>query len=104
MKIEFTVLTLSKMRVIIDNDREFIITGEATLEPKFWADPYSFPDYLSNDEKKVIISYIEKTSASNRNVPVVFDTSEQTESQQTGKFKNFLLGLFKLTKNNQNRS
>jgi len=71
MKIEYLVLTPSKLRVNIDK-REFIMGGEGTLEPKFYADAGSFPDDLSDAQKKEIISFIEKKSSKEK-VPVVFE-------------------------------
>ena len=38
MKIEYSILTPSKMKVTVDDKREIYISGEGTTEPKFYAD------------------------------------------------------------------
>ncbi|OJX32931.1 MAG: hypothetical protein BGO86_13170 [Chryseobacterium sp. 36-9] len=80
MKIEYSILTPSKMKVTVDDKREIYISGEGTTEPKFYADIISIKKWeppFDNEEiteelKNQIIKTIEKESKK-RKVPVVFD-------------------------------
>ncbi|WP_158961581.1 Imm74 family immunity protein [Myroides fluvii] len=80
MKVEYSILTPSTMKIIVDNKKEMYIQGEGTTEPKFYADIDSIknwePPYeqepITENEKKEIISSIEKASKKGK-IPIVFD-------------------------------
>lgn len=38
MKVEYSILTSSIMKIIVDGKQEMYITGKGTSEPKFYAD------------------------------------------------------------------
>ncbi|MDM1044322.1 hypothetical protein HX004_05645 [Myroides sp. 1354] len=80
MKVEYSILTPSTMKIIVDNKKEMYIQGEGTTEPKFYADIDSIknwePPYeqepITENEKKEIISSIEKASKKGK-IPIIFD-------------------------------
>lgn len=80
MKVEYSILTPSTMKIIVDNKKEMYIQGEGTTEPKFYADIDSIknwePPYeqepITENEKKEIISSIEKASRKGK-IPIIFD-------------------------------
>lgn len=80
MKVEYSILTPSTMKIIVDNKKEMYIQGEGTTEPKFYADLDSIknwePPYeneiISETEKIEIIKAIERESKKGK-IPIVFD-------------------------------
>jgi len=80
MKVEYSILTPSSMKITVDDKKVVYIVGEGTTEPKFYADVDSIknwePPYeqepITENEKKEIISSIEKASKKGK-IPVVFD-------------------------------
>ncbi len=77
MKIEYSILTPSKIRVLTDDKRELFIYGEGTDEPKFYADSNSIKNWehsnnnVTQEEKKIIVETIQKESKNK--IPIVFD-------------------------------
>ena len=77
MKIQYSILTPSKIRVLTDDKRELLIYGEGTDEPKFYADSNSIKNWENSnnnvtlEEKKIIIETIEKESKNK--IPIIFD-------------------------------
>ena len=80
MKIKYSILTPSKMKVTVDDKREVYITGEGTTEPKFYADIISIKKWeppfdneeITEEVKTQIIKVIENDSKK-RKVSVVFE-------------------------------
>lgn len=80
MKIEYSILTPSTIKVIVDAKKELYINGEGTAEPKFYADidsikkweaPYE-NEIITEAEKNEIIKAIERESKKGK-ILVVFD-------------------------------
>jgi len=79
MKIEYSILTPSTMKIIVDG-KVMHIEGEGTTEPKFYADSSSINKWdppfeneaIPETLKKEIVTTIESDSK-RRKVPVVFD-------------------------------
>lgn len=80
MKVEYSILTPSTMKIVVDNNKVMHIQGEGTIEPRFYADTNAIqkwePPYenevITETLRKEIIATIEQKSKRGK-IPVVFD-------------------------------
>lgn len=80
MKIDYTIITPSVMKVLVDGKKELLILGEATLTPVFYAYKNSIKSWeppfetipLTAIEITEIIRQIQKISRT-REVKVIFE-------------------------------
>lgn len=80
MKVEYIINTPFTMKILIDGEKEILVTGEGTTIPEFYADKSSLknwqPPYdstpITRHEKEEIIKIVEKMSQKGK-VKVIFD-------------------------------